>query len=127
MKRQSIVEYGAALNETSTQTPEPTGTQVLMRVHHCGVCHSDIHLQDGYFNLGNDKKLDVKAGRKLPFTLGHEIEGEVAAYGPAAQDVSMGQRRIVYPWIGCFSCAVCLSGDEHLRRTSMQNHPSHRP
>jgi len=118
MKRQSIVEYGSALNETSAQTPEPAGTEVLLRVHHCGVCHSDIHLQDGYFNLGNDKKLDVKAGRELPFTLGHEIEGEVVAYGPEAQDVSMGQRRIVYPWVGCFSCAVCLSGNEHLCKTT---------
>jgi len=114
MKRQSIVEYGAPLTETTAETPKPTGTQVLMRVHHCGVCHSDIHLQDGYFNLGNDKKLDVKPGRELPFTLGHEIEGEIAGYGPDAQDVSIGQRRIVYPWIGCHSCAVCKSGQEHL-------------
>jgi len=114
MKRQSIVEYGAALAETSVQTPRPKGTEVLMRVHHCGVCHSDIHLQDGYFDLGNDKQLDVRSGRDLPFTLGHEIEGEVVGFGPKAQGVIIGQRRIVYPWIGCHACVVCKSGQEHL-------------
>jgi len=114
MKRQSIVEYGEALAETTAQTPRPKGTEVLIRVHHCGVCHSDIHLQDGYFDLGNDKQLDVRSGRDLPFTLGHEIEGEIAGFGPQAQGVTMGQRRIVYPWIGCHACAVCNSGQEHL-------------
>lgn len=118
MKRLSIVEYGAPLAETIAETPKPTDTQVLIRVHHCGVCHSDIHLQDGFFNLGNDKKLDVTSGRQLPFTLGHEIEGEVVGLGPQAQDISIGQRRIVYPWIGCHSCLVCKSGHEHLCKTT---------
>jgi hypothetical protein len=44
---------------------------VLVRIERCGVCHSDLHLQDGYFSLGGDKKLDVSAGRTLPF---HALE-----------------------------------------------------
>jgi D-arabinose 1-dehydrogenase-like Zn-dependent alcohol dehydrogenase len=47
----------------------------------CGVCHSDIHLHEGEFNLGNDKKLEV--GRPGA-VLGHEIFGEVVAVGPDA-------------------------------------------
>ena len=46
---------------------------MLVRISRCGVCHSDLHLYDGYFSLGGDKKLDVTAFRSLPFTLGHEI------------------------------------------------------
>ena len=54
---------------------------MLVRISHCGVCHSDIHLHDGYFDLGEGKQLDVRAGRELPFTLGHEIAGTVEAVG----------------------------------------------
>ncbi len=118
MERQSMVAYGAPLQATQTTTPEPTGTQVIISIKNCGVCHSDLHLQDGYFNLGGDEKLDVTAGRTLPFTLGHEIEGEVVALGPEARGVDLGARRAVYPWIGCGSCPTCETGDEHLCRTA---------
>ena len=46
--------------------------------------------------------------------LGHEIFGEVVAVGPDAEGVSVGDRRVVYPWIGCGECAVCQRGEEHL-------------
>ena len=62
-----------------------------MRVSHCGVCHSDIHLQDGYFDLGGGQKLDVRGNRPLPFTLGHEIAGTVEAAGPEAKGVDARQ------------------------------------
>ena len=101
MKSQSIVEYGEALQETDSEAPAPQGTQVLIKVTHCGVCHSDVHLHDGYFSMGGDNKLDVRGGRKLPFTLGHEIEGEVVGVGPDAEGVKVGDQRVIYPWIGC--------------------------
>ena len=48
-----------------------------------GVCHSDLHLSDGYFDLGGGKKLSLAdRGMKLPLTLGHENVGEVVAVGP---------------------------------------------
>jgi len=53
-------------------------------------------------------------GIGLPFTMGHEVVGEVAALGPDASGVSVGERRIVFPWIGCGTCAVCRRGDELL-------------
>ena len=114
MRRQAMSEYGAPLVEMETATPVPTGTEAVVRIHHCGVCHSDIHIHDGHFDLGVGKQLDVRAGRQLPFTLGHEIEGEVVALGPDATGVSIGDRRAVYPWMGCGDCAVCKRGDEHL-------------
>lgn len=102
---------GAALVKVESATPEPKGTEVLIQTVACGVCHSDIHLHDGVFDLGQDKKLDV--GRE-GMVLGHEIFGEVVALGPEAEGVSVGDRRVVYPWIGCGDCSVCHRGEEHL-------------
>lgn len=114
MKSQSMVEYGAPLRELTHELPTPGGTEVLVEIKHCGVCHSDIHLHDGYFSLGGDRQLDVRSGRDLPFTLGHEIEGKVIATGPDAAGTSAGDRRAVYPWMGCGTCDICRRGDEHL-------------
>ncbi|MGC1667023.1 MAG: alcohol dehydrogenase catalytic domain-containing protein, partial [Pseudolabrys sp.] len=93
--------------------PRPQGSEVLVRIERCGVCHSDLHMQDGYFALGGDKKLDVRAGRTLPFTLGHEIAGTVEDAGPDA-DTKSGAGVAVYPWIGCGQCAACKAGDENI-------------
>ena len=114
MLRQSLIEYGKPLAPTEAETPTPQGTEVLLRVSHCGVCHSDLHLQDGYFSLGGEQKLDVRTGRPLPFTFGHEIAGTVEAAGPGAQGAEPGKRYAAYPWIGCGKCGVCARGDEHL-------------
>ena len=81
MHRQSLTAYGQPLCETVVECPSPRGSEVLVRIERCGVCHSDLHLQDGYFSLGGDKKLDVSAGRTLPFTLGHEIAGVIESVG----------------------------------------------
>jgi alcohol dehydrogenase, propanol-preferring len=112
--RQSLTAYAAPLCETIADLPAPQGTEVLVRVACCGVCHSDVHLQDGYFSMGQDRRLDITAGRRLPFTLGHEIAGVVARAGPGASDAAEGRAVAVYPWIGCGSCPACARGDEIL-------------
>lgn len=114
MKSQSMINYAEPLQETIEETPTPSGTQVLLKITHCGVCHSDVHLHDGYFNLGGGNKLDVRSGRELPFTLGHEIEGEIIGLGEDAQGVSIGDKVVAYPWIGCGECSICQRGDENL-------------
>lgn len=114
MQSQSIIEHGKPLEAVEKALPEPKGSEILVRVNHCGVCHSDVHLQDGYFGLGGDKKLDITGAHKLPFTMGHEIEGTVAAVGTDATDVAVGDKRVVFPWIGCGDCAICDRGEEHL-------------
>src|SRR5690349_16561024 len=113
MHRQSLTAYGAPLCETVVDLPRPQGTEVLVRVARCGVCHSDLHMQDGYFLLGDGKKLDVRAGRTLPFTLGHEISGVIESAGPDA-DAKSGAHIAVYPWIGCGQCPACKVGDENI-------------
>ena len=114
MKSQKIVAYGQPLEAIEEATPEPTGTEVLVQVNHCGVCHSDLHIHDGFFSLGNDRRLDVSGGRDLPFTLGHEIQGEVAALGPDATGIHVADECVLYPWIGCGNCAQCETGQENL-------------
>lgn len=102
---------GAPLIPREMAVPVPEGSEILMRMLACGVCHSDIHLHDGVFDLGNDKKLEV-GGPGL--VLGHEIFAEVVAVGPETKDVLVGDRRVIYPWIGCGQCGSCRRGDEHL-------------
>ena len=84
LRRLSLTAYETPLCETIVDCPTPHGSEVLVRIDRCGVCHSDLHMQDGYFLLSDGKKLDVRAGRTLPFTLGHEIAGTVESAGPQA-------------------------------------------
>jgi D-arabinose 1-dehydrogenase-like Zn-dependent alcohol dehydrogenase len=76
--------------------------------------HTDRHIWDGYFDLGGGKRFYVKErGCVPPFTLGHEPFGVVEALGPSATGVKVGDRRIVYPWIGCGACVVCNAGQDN--------------
>ncbi len=113
MRSQAIVEFGKPLQEIETPTPVPAGGEVLLKVLNAGVCHSDVHIHDGYFDLGGGAKLPM-ANMKLPHTLGHEIEGEVVAVGPDVKDIKVGQRYAAFPWIGCGKCPSCLRGEENL-------------
>ncbi len=108
MHAMQIVEWGKPLEPREYPDPQPEGTQVLVKVEACGVCHSDLHIHDGYFDFGNGRKLELaKLGLTLPHTLGHEIVGEVVAVGPQAQGARVGDKRLVYPWIGCGACEFC--------------------
>ena len=115
MRSYQITEFGEALEARDYPTPEPRGTEVLVRVNACGVCHSDLHLWHGFFDLGDGKKITLAdRGVELPFTLGHEIVGEVAAVGPEASGIEVGDKRVVYPWIGCGGCEACQQRDDGL-------------
>ncbi len=106
--------FGKPLAQALRDTPQPTGSEVLLRVGSCGLCHSDVHLHEGFFDLGNGNKLDISRGIAPPRVLGHEIAGTVVAVGPDAQGVAVGDRRVVFPWIGCTTCGACQSGHEEL-------------
>lgn len=106
-----VVEWGKPLEKTERETPEPRGTEVLLKLKYCGVCHSDVHIRDGYFDLGGGKRLAMsERGISLPATLGHEPHGTVVAAGPDAGDVAIGEDRLVYPWTGCGGCPRCREG-----------------
>jgi D-arabinose 1-dehydrogenase-like Zn-dependent alcohol dehydrogenase len=109
-----VTLFGKPLAQTTHDTPQPQGSEVMVKVGSCGVCHSDVHLHDGYFDLGGGNKLDMTRTVQPPRTLGHEIAGTVVAVGPDARGVAIGARRVVFPWIGCGQCSLCAAGDEHL-------------
>jgi len=114
MKSQATVTLGQELQLLESATPAPKGREVLLKVSHCGVCHSDVHMHDGFFELGGGKKLQVKTAADLPMVLGHEIVGQIVAKGPDATAVEVGKSFAVYPWIGCRDCATCNEGMEQL-------------
>jgi alcohol dehydrogenase/propanol-preferring alcohol dehydrogenase len=115
MRAWAVVENKAPLQEITLPTPEPTGTQVLLETTHCGVCHSDLHIWEGEYDLGGGKKMNMKdRGVVLPLAMGHEIVGRVVKLGPDATGVAVGDIRIVFPWVGCGTCASCLAEEDNM-------------
>ncbi len=88
MKCHQAVEYGRPLEPIERETPRPRGSEVLLRVTASGVCHIDVHLREGYLDLGRGRKFHRGELHDLPITPGHEIAGEVAATGSPATSSS---------------------------------------
>jgi D-arabinose 1-dehydrogenase-like Zn-dependent alcohol dehydrogenase len=109
-----VERFGEPLVEVRRELPEPQGAQVVLEIAACGVCHSDVHLWEGFFDLGDGQKLDATRIVSPPRTLGHEIVGTVTAVGPDVLGVKAGARRVIYPWTGCGQCELCQAGKEHL-------------
>ena len=121
MKSFKVTEFNAPLTEVDQPTPEPAGSQVLVKVKAAGVCHSDLHIWEGGYDLGHGRKrLSLKdRGVSLPRIMGHESVGEIVAFGAEVTEadkhgLKAGDVALVYPWIGCGKCATCLAGDENL-------------
>jgi D-arabinose 1-dehydrogenase-like Zn-dependent alcohol dehydrogenase len=115
MQSFQVCACSAPLEMREAPNPVPSGSEVLLRMLAAGVCHSDIHIWDGYYEMGGGKRLMLAdRGIKLPLTMGHENVGEVIAVGPQAKGIRPGDRRLVHPWIGCGECVVCRRGDENL-------------
>jgi D-arabinose 1-dehydrogenase-like Zn-dependent alcohol dehydrogenase len=109
-----VVEWGKPLQRREHETPRPSGTEVLLKLRYCGVCHSDVHIRDGYFELGGGKRFHMSdRGMHPPVTLGHEPFGTVIAAGPQADGAPIGQDRLVCPWTGCGTCARCREGQDN--------------
>lgn len=92
------------LRETQLPEPEPGVGQVLVRVHACAVCRTDLHVVDGELPQP-----------KLPLVPGHEIIGTVAAKGKQVGHFAVGDR-VGIPWLGwtCCECGHCRSNRENL-------------
>ena len=98
--RWSFKAWGGKLEATEDTLAPPQGHAVTLRVTHCGICHSDLHIQAGGFDMGGGKLSSLeRAGTRLPVTMGHEIVGEVVEVGPDVQGVALGEHVIVYPWL----------------------------
>ncbi|MGC8782272.1 MAG: zinc-dependent alcohol dehydrogenase family protein [Anaerolineae bacterium] len=104
MRAMLLEAPGRPLTPACLKTPQPGPGQVLVRVHACGVCRTDLHILDGEL-----------ARPKLPLIPGHEIAGTVAALGEGVTQFQIGDR-IGVPWLGwtCGECRFCRRGQENL-------------
>jgi D-arabinose 1-dehydrogenase-like Zn-dependent alcohol dehydrogenase len=106
MRCYCVMHHGQPLVAVDKDLPVPQGSEVLVKVKAAGLCHTDLHLWDGHYDLGGGKKLMLAdRGIKPPLTLSHEIVGEV---------VGSGRTMLVHPWIGCGECAACRRGEENI-------------
>lgn len=95
---------GAPLRARTLTIPQPDAGQLLLRVHACGVCRTDLHVADGEL-----------PHPKLPLVLGHEIVGRVVATGGGVTRFKPGDR-VGVPWLGrtCGACDYCRTQRENL-------------
>jgi D-arabinose 1-dehydrogenase-like Zn-dependent alcohol dehydrogenase len=113
MKAYQVVENGKPLEERTLETPEPKGKEVVLKTVACGVCHSDVHIHDGYFDLGGGVQLPSPLPGGEPLTMGHEIFGEVVAVGEDVEGIDIGAKYVAYPWMGCGDCDLCNDDMTH--------------
>ena len=115
MKSARITGPNEPLAVSSIETPKPHGNQVLVKVKSVGVCHSDLHLWEGGYDLGDGQFMKVTdRGVKYPVTPGHEIVGVVESFGNDTSGISKGDEVLVFPWIGCGECPACKVENENL-------------
>jgi propanol-preferring alcohol dehydrogenase len=104
MKAMLLSSRGRPLEAVDLAVPQPRPEEVLIRVHACGVCRTDLHIVDGDLSKG-----------KLPIVPGHEVIGSVVECGSAVYTYLEGDR-VGVPWLGytCGICAYCAAGLENL-------------
>jgi propanol-preferring alcohol dehydrogenase len=104
MRAMLLEATGQPLRVANLPVPTPNPEQVLIRVHACAICRTDLHIVDGELPQP-----------KLPLVPGHQIVGTVEATGDRVQQFSVGDR-VGVPWLGhtCNHCRYCLSDRENL-------------
>lgn len=121
MTAAQVVEHGKPLVIRDIPVPTPGDGELLVRLEVTGVCHTDVHVQEG----------DWKVKSPLPMTPGHEGVGIVVATGPGGGPLSrripVGER-VTVPWLhsSCGQCEHCWAGWETVcasqRRTGFSFH-----
>jgi NAD+-dependent secondary alcohol dehydrogenase Adh1 len=105
MRAVRVVGYHEPLRMDDVPQPEPTGPHdVIVRIGGAGVCRTDLHILEGQWA--------EKSGVALPYTIGHENAGWVAAVGSAVTNVAEGDKVILHPLITCGLCRACRFGDD---------------
>lgn len=99
--RAALIEPSASRLEvvSDIDIEDPRAGEVLVRVSHCGVCHSDLSLVDGTFPI------------MAPTVLGHEAAGVVEAVGPDVDELAVGDKVVLSPIAACNACYWCVRGE----------------
>lgn len=95
-------EGGGAFSLHSTEIKEPRKNEVVVKVHYCGVCGSDLHIAEGTW----DERIAT-----FPRVIGHEASGEIVEMGSAVSGWSIGDRVVIRPLRTCGTCPACRSGN----------------
>jgi alcohol dehydrogenase, propanol-preferring len=105
MRAMILKASGFPLQEMNLPIPTPSLGQVLIRVHTCGVCRTDLHVVNGELTQP-----------KLPLIPGHQIVGTVVGHGAEVSGTFPLGTRVGVPWLGwtCAHCRYCQSGRENL-------------
>jgi propanol-preferring alcohol dehydrogenase len=105
MKAAVANQFGGQLQIEEVSKPEIQAHQVLVKIHACGVCHTDLHACHG----------DWPVKPTLPLVPGHEGVGEIVEIGAGVTHLNIGDR-VGIPWLysACGHCEYCLAGDENL-------------
>src|SRR5277367_4383664 len=108
MRAAVLREIGAPIECAEVPTPVPGPGEVLIQVQACGVCHSDLHLADGDWDM-------LRPITKVPLILGHEVIGTVVKLGAEVTTLAIGDR-VGVPWLhwSCGECEFCREGREVL-------------
>ena len=108
MKAAVLRDFKTPLTVQDIALPQPSESEVLIKVEVCGVCHSDLHVADGDWS-------QLAGIVKKPLILGHEVVGRIVEAGSAVHGVKVGDR-VGVPWIHwtCGRCEFCREGNENL-------------
>lgn len=119
MHCQCVTVFGQPLEPQDRADPTPKGSELVVEIVAAGVCHSDLHIRDGGYDMGRGQFLSFKdRGMALPHVPGHEPVGRVVACGPdAPADLDRDQLYVIYPWQGCGTCEECGTGQENFCAT----------
>ncbi len=104
MRAMLLEQQNEPLRLAGVPKPKPNEDQILLRVHACGVCRTDLHILDGELTAP-----------KLPLIMGHQIVGTVESFGDNVKGFAKGDR-VGVPWLGWTdgTCRYCTTRRENL-------------
>jgi len=104
MKALVLRAYNEDLVMEELPIPSPGPMEVLVKVHYCGICGTDLKITGG----------KLPGIINLPHVPGHEIAGEIAALGEGVSGLRVGDRGIAYLYTTCHDCELCRTGRENI-------------
>lgn len=107
MRAAIFKQPGQPLAIETRPDPTPGAGEVVMKIHRCGICGTDLHMTDGHA---------PGFGYPENSPLGHEFAGEVVALGAGVQTLKVGDRITALPFTGCGHCLTCLAGKPNFCR-----------
>jgi D-arabinose 1-dehydrogenase-like Zn-dependent alcohol dehydrogenase len=105
MKTMVLSQYNTPLEVRDREIPQAGPGEVLLKVKACGICQTDLKIIRGAI---------PPPIVTLPHVLGHEVVGEIAALGKNVSGLQEGDVGVVYSYVACHNCELCLVGRENV-------------